>query len=71
LPVAVRRASLVCMAAIFAGRSALGFAGKTALISPGSDSERFMHLDRWIYAPVCFGLSVGTLLSMGQTTPQI
>jgi len=70
LPVPVRRASLVGMAAIFVVRSALGFSGKTALVSPGSDSERFVRLDRRIYAPICIGLSIGTVVSMSRTSPQ-
>jgi hypothetical protein len=66
LPPPVRRASLVGMAAIFGARSALGFSGKTALVSPGSDSERFIRLDQRIYAPICLGLSVGSVVSMGR-----
>jgi hypothetical protein len=63
LPPSVRRASLFGMAAVFGARSALGFAGKTALISPGSDSERFVDLDRRIFAPICLGLSIGSVIS--------
>jgi hypothetical protein len=70
LPVTLRRASLVGMAAIFVVRSALGFSGKTALVSPGSDSQRFVRLDRRIYAPICLGLSIGTIISMDRTSSQ-
>jgi hypothetical protein len=70
LPVTVRRTLLVGMAAIFIVRSALGFSENTALVSPGSASERFVRLDRWIYAPTCLGLSIGTVVSMSRTSPQ-
>jgi len=66
----VRRASLFGMAAVFGARSALGFSGKTALVSPDGDSERFIHLDRRIYAPICLGLSLGSMLSTGRLCPQ-
>jgi hypothetical protein len=65
LPPTVRRASLVAMATVFGVRSALGFSGNTVLVSPGSDSERFIRLDRRVYAPTCLGLSIGSLVSMG------
>ena len=66
LPAPVRRASLLALAAVFGLRSALGFSGKTALVSPGSDSELFVRLDRRIYAPICLGLSIGSVASMGR-----
>jgi hypothetical protein len=33
------------------------------VLAPGSNSERFVRLDRRIYAPLCLGLSVGCLAS--------
>ena len=63
LPPPVRRASLFGMAAVFGVRSALGFSGMTALISPGSDSKKFIDLDRRVFAPICLGLSFGSLVS--------
>jgi hypothetical protein len=66
IPPPIRRISLLGMAAVFGFRSALGFSGKTALVSTGSDSERFVRLDRRIYAPTCLGLSIGSLVSMGR-----
>jgi hypothetical protein len=63
VPPPIRRFSLLGMAAVFGFRSALGFSGKTALVSPGSDSERFVRLDRRIYAPICLGLSIGSVVS--------
>jgi len=64
IPQPMRRISLVGMAAVFGFRGALGFTGKTALVLPGSDSERFVRLDRRIYAPICLGLSIGSVVSM-------
>ena len=70
IPPPIRRFSLLGMAAVFGFRSALGFSGKTALVSPGSDSEKFVRLDRRIYVPTCLGLSVGSLVSMGRPFAQ-
>jgi hypothetical protein len=67
MPPPIRRFSLLGMAAVFGFRGALGLTGKTTLVSPGSDSERFIRLDRRIYAPTCFGLSVGSVVSMART----
>jgi hypothetical protein len=67
LPPPVRRSSLLGMAAVFGVRSALGFSGQTAFVSPGSVSMRFVRLDRRIYAPICLGLSIGTIVSWGST----
>jgi hypothetical protein len=62
----LRRAALVGMAGVFAARGVLGFWGKTAMVSPGSRSDRFVRLDRRIYAPVCLGVSIGSVVSMGR-----
>ena len=69
LPARVHRASLLGMATVFGVRSALGFSGRTALLSPGSDSERFVRLDRSVYAPICLALSIGTVASMDRRPP--
>jgi len=66
LPPPVRHSSLLGMAGAFGVRSVLGFSGKTALVSPGSDSVRFLRLDRQIYAPICLGLSIGTIVTRGR-----
>ena len=63
-PVPVRRIDIVIMAAVFGSRGALGLAGTTALVSPGSDSDTFLRLDRRVYSPLCLALAVGSLLSM-------
>jgi hypothetical protein len=57
----VRQRALRLMAGVFGLRGALGMMGKTDVVSPGSNSERFLHLDRRLYAPLCLALSLGTL----------
>ena len=63
VPPPMRRFFLCGMGTLFGFRSALGFLGKTALVSPGSDSERFVRLDRRLYAPICLALAIGSLVS--------
>lgn len=63
-PGPVRRSGVLIMAAVFGSRGALGLAGKTGLVSPGSDSETFLRLDRRVYSPLCLTLALGSLLSM-------
>jgi hypothetical protein len=67
-PLWFRRTALLGMAGILGTRGVLGLAGKTALISPGSDSVRFVRLDRRIYGPLCLGLSIGSLVAFAQTS---
>ncbi len=40
-----------------ARRGALGLAGRTDIVSPGSVSERFRRLDRRCYSPLCLALA--------------
>jgi len=64
IPRSPRRVGLLGMAGILSLRGALGLTGRTTLISPGSDSERFVHLDRNIYGPLCLALSMGSLAAL-------
>lgn len=48
------------MAAILTARGALGLAGRTDLMSPGSVAPAFRGRDRLIYSPVCLALAAGT-----------
>ncbi len=57
----VRRSALRVMAGVFGLRGALGLLGRTDVVSPGSNSERFLRLDRRLYAPLCLALSLGEL----------
>lgn len=43
--------------AVLATRGALGLAGRTDALSPGSVSERFRRLDRRVYSPLCLSLA--------------
>ncbi len=55
----VRPFALRVMAGVFGLRGVLGLLGKTDVLSPGSNSERFRRLDRRVYAPLCLALSLG------------
>ena len=63
VPRGVQRAGVTGVAAVLAGRAALGFAGRTDLASPGSVSSRFRRLDRRIYSPLCVALAAGAISS--------
>ncbi len=43
--------------AVLTSRGALGLAGHTDIVSPGSVSERFRRLDRRFYSPLCLTLA--------------
>jgi Protein of unknown function (DUF3995) len=57
----VRRPALGVMAWVFGLRGTLGLMGRTELVAPGSNSERFRRLDRLVYAPLCLTMSLGAL----------
>ena len=59
----LRRTTIRGVASVLGLRGALGLMGKTEVLAPGCNSERFVRLDRRIYAPLCLGLSVGCLTS--------
>jgi hypothetical protein len=59
----LRRAGIGVVAAVLAGRGALGLAGQTPLVSPVSVSERFTRLDRRVYSPLCLALAAMSALS--------
>lgn len=65
----LQRSALGVMAAVFALRGGLGLVGKTGLVSPGSNSERFLRLDRRVYAPLCLALSFGCGAASRQVVP--
>lgn len=60
---ALGRAGRAGVAAVLAVRGGLGLAGRTSLVSPASQSERFIRLDRRVYSPACLALAVLTVLS--------
>ena len=53
--------------AVLSTRAAFGFAGRTDLLVPGSVSERFRRLDRWLLSPLC--LSLGVAACCAATSP--
>ena len=60
----IRQAGTIVVAGVFAGRALLGFTGRTDLVAPGGAvSERFSHLDRTRYSPLCALIAAGALLS--------
>jgi hypothetical protein len=63
LPRWLQRLGVTGAAVVLASRAALGFAGRTDAVSPGSASPRFRQLDRRCYAPLCLVLAAGALSS--------
>ena len=65
LPVgtAARRAGVLGVALVLAGRGAVGVAGRTGSIVPWTPSTHFNDLDKRYYGPLCILLASGALLS--------
>ena len=55
----VVRAGAATVATVLGVRAGFGFAGRTDLLVPGSDSRRFRHLDRMGFSPLCLALGIG------------
>jgi hypothetical protein len=62
---ALSRIGSAGVAAVLATRGGLGLAGRTDIVSPGSTSERFRRLDRWVYSPFCLVLAALALPGLG------
>ena len=60
----LRRRAIVTMACVLGVRGALGLLGRTQVVAPGSHSERFIRLDRRMYAPLCLALALGCVVSL-------
>jgi Protein of unknown function (DUF3995) len=60
----VRRIGVATVTAALGGRAALGFAGKTDIVSPGSVSARFTKMDKRVYSPLCLALAIGAANSL-------
>jgi hypothetical protein len=58
-PAGLRRLGRMGVVSVLTARGLLGLAGRTDLVSPGSDSPRFRRLDRRVYAPLCLLLAAG------------
>ena len=63
LPAPIRRVGVGGVAAVLATRAAFGFSGMTGRLVPGSDSPRFVALDRRVFSPLCTALAAGALWS--------
>jgi len=59
----LRRTGAGGVAAVLATRGAVGIAGRTDLVSPGSTSPRFRALDRRWYSPLCLLVAAGAASS--------
>jgi hypothetical protein len=55
----IRRGGVCTVATALGGRAALGFAGKTDVVSPGSTSAHFRRIDRRYYSPPLFDADAG------------
>jgi hypothetical protein len=60
----LRRAGVCTVAVVLGARAALGFSGKTELVSPGSVSTRFKRMDKRVFSPLCLALAVGAASSL-------
>ena len=59
-----RRAGVLGVALVLAGRGAVGVAGRTGSIVPWTPSAHFNDLDKRYYGPLCLLLASGALLSV-------
>ena len=53
------RVGSAVIAAVLSVRAAFGLAGRTDVLVPGSESERFRRIDRRVLSPLCLSLSAG------------
>jgi len=63
-PASVRRLGLSVLTATLLARGALGVAGRTDLLVPGSTSDGFRRHDRRLFAPICLALGAGSARAM-------
>jgi hypothetical protein len=61
----LRRAGVCTVTGALGARAALGFAGKTDVVSPGSVSDHFRQMDRRVFSPLCLALAIGAAKSLG------
>ena len=57
------RIGAVGVAGVLGTRGAVGLAGRTEMLSPGSNAATFQRLDRWVYSPLCLALAAGSAVS--------
>lgn len=63
LPVYARRVGVAGVVAALGTRACLGFAGRTDILSPASNSARFRQMDKAVYSPLCAVLALGAARS--------
>jgi hypothetical protein len=64
MPKALRAFALRIAASVLVTRGVAGAMGRTAVLSPGSDSPAFQRLDKRLYAPLCLWLAAGVRRSI-------
>jgi Protein of unknown function (DUF3995) len=64
VPTMLRRTGVVGVASVLATRAAFGFAGHTERLVPGSNSPRFVTVDRRVFSPLCAVLATGAAVSV-------
>jgi len=60
---ALSRVGAVGVAGVLGTRGLIGLAGRTELLSPGSNAPRFQRMDRQVYSPLCLALAAGSALA--------
>lgn len=60
----IRRLGVCTVAIALGSRAALGFSGKTDVVSPGSISAKFKRMDKRVFSPLCLALAVGAAGSL-------
>jgi hypothetical protein len=55
----LHRVALHVVSSTFAARAAVGFAGRTDVLVPGSSSPQFRRNDRRVFSPLCAAIAVG------------
>jgi hypothetical protein len=65
----LREVGRLGVAGVLGTRAALGFAGKTHLVSPGSSSPAFRRNDRRWFSPLCAVLALGAARSARRRRP--
>jgi hypothetical protein len=60
----VRRLGRCIVAIVLGMRGAVGLAGRTDVLVPGSTSPTFRRMDRTVFAPLCLALATGVAVSV-------
>jgi Protein of unknown function (DUF3995) len=63
-PPRIRRLGVATVVTVLAARGAVGLAGRTDALVPGSSSPRFRRNDRRLFAPLCLALAAGSATAL-------